>query len=85
MWARRPDPGYRADQAVDAATALWAYTRGAAIAAGDPDGGMIVDGAPADLTVLGGDPVACGVDELPELPVVATIVAGTIVYVSADA
>jgi len=85
MWARRPDPGYRADQAVDAATALWAYTRGAAIAAGDPNGGMIVDGAPADLTVLGGDPVACGVDELPELPVVATIVAGTIVYVSTDA
>jgi predicted amidohydrolase YtcJ len=91
MWARRrraprrPGPGDHADQAVDAATALWAYTRGAAIAAGDPGGGMIVEGAAADLTVLGGDPVACGVDELPELPVVATIVGGTLVHVSADA
>jgi predicted amidohydrolase YtcJ len=91
MWARRrrppgtSGPGYRDDQAVDAQTALWAYTRGAAVAAGDPHGGMIAVGAPADLTVFGGDPVECAVDELPELPIIATVVAGEIVHRSSDA
>ena len=62
-----------------------AYTRGAAAAAGDAHGGMIAVGAHADLTVFGGDPVACAVDELPELPIVATIVAGEVVHRSPDA
>ena len=91
MWARRrrapgtAGPGYRDDQAVDAETALWAYTRGAAAAAGEAQGGMIAVGTRADLTVMGGDPVACTVDELPELPIVATVVAGEVVHRSPDA
>ena len=50
-----------------------------------PHGGMIAVGAPADLTVFGGDPVACAVDELPGLPIVATVVAGDVVHRSSDA
>lgn len=91
MWARRrrdarsPGPGYRDDQALDAEAALRAYTCGGAAAAGEPGGGVIAVGAPAHLTVFGGDPVACAVDELPELPIIATIVDGTIVHRAADA
>ncbi len=90
-WARRrrgpgqTGPGYREDQALDGEAALWGYTRGGALAAGDRLGGIIMVGAPADLTVFGGDPVACAVDELVELPIVATIVAGTLTYAGPDA
>ncbi len=78
-------PGYREDQALDAEAALRAYTCGAAAAAGEPGGGIIAVGAPAELTVFGGDPVACAVDELPDLPIVATVVGGAVVHRSADA
>jgi predicted amidohydrolase YtcJ len=93
MWARRrrraggagAGAGYREDQALDAEAALRAYTCGAAAAAGEPRGGIIAVGAPAELTVFGGDPVACAVDELPDLPIVATVVGGAVVHRSADA
>jgi len=85
-WARRRRPpgqaglGYRADQALDAEAALRGYTRGAAIAAGDPDAGVIAVGARGDLTIFDGDPVGCAVDELAGLPIAATIVAGTVTF-----
>jgi predicted amidohydrolase YtcJ len=89
-WARRrrgpgqAGPGYREDQVLDAEAALHGYTRGAAAAAGDPEGGIIAVGAPADLTVFGGDPVACTVDELADLPIAATIVAGSVTFRGPD-
>ncbi len=90
MWARqrwahgRTGPGYRDDQVLGAAAALEGYTRGPARAAGDALGGRIVVGARADLTLLGADPVDCAVGDLPQIPVIATIVAGAMGYRSAD-
>jgi predicted amidohydrolase YtcJ len=89
MWARcrRPPggqaPGYRDDQAVDGVAALAGYTIGAARAVGD-EGGCIALGAPADLTVLGADPVPCTPEELPEIPVRATVVGGSIAFRGPD-
>jgi hypothetical protein len=91
MWARRrqaPEvagPGYRDDQALGADAALAGYTRGPARAAADGSGGQIAVGARADLTMLGADPVDCAVADLPEIPVIATIISGAIGYRSADA
>lgn len=85
MWALRrrapgqTGPGYREDQAVDAETALRAYTTGPARAAG-AGCGVLTPGAPADITVFAGDPLACSADEIAQLPVVATIVGGAIAY-----
>jgi predicted amidohydrolase YtcJ len=43
-------------------------------------GGVIKPGFRADLTAFARDPVACDADELPELPVVLTVVDGRIVF-----
>jgi predicted amidohydrolase YtcJ len=89
MWARRrrapghAGPGYRGDQAVDAATALRAYTLGPARAAGEPCGGL-TPGARADITVFAGDPLEGDPDAVAALPVAATIVAGTVAYRNPD-
>ena len=42
--------------------------------------GRIQAGFAADITVFANDPVECDPDELPELPVVLTVVDGEIVY-----
>lgn len=69
------------DEAIDALAALSGYTTGAAATVGDETRlGRIRAGFAADLTVFADDPVECDADELPELPVVLTIVDGEIVH-----
>jgi predicted amidohydrolase YtcJ len=69
------------DQALDGLAALEGYTTGAAFVASDEDRlGRIRPGHCADLTVLAEDPVDCDPDDLPELPVVMTVVDGEIVF-----
>lgn len=86
---RRPvaEPGrapYAADQAVTAMQALAAFTTGAARAAAEEDvAGRVATGHRADLTVFAGDPVYCPPDDLPRLPVAATVVAGRVVHAGA--
>ncbi|MEU0940917.1 amidohydrolase [Embleya sp. NPDC005971] len=82
-WAqlRRP-PGlagravFEPHQVLRPAEALHAYTVAAAKALGDTSRGRVVEGMAADLTCFGGDPLRVPADELPELPVLATIVDG---------
>jgi len=89
MWARQrrvpghSGPGYRDDQSLGGTAALAGYTRGAASAVGD-DGGWVGVGARADLTILGADPVTCDPEELPDIPVVATVVGGAVAFRGVD-
>jgi predicted amidohydrolase YtcJ len=82
---RRP-PGERDrqpydDQTLDALTALAGYTTAAAVTIGEEERlGRIRAGFAADITVFADDPVECDADELPELPVVLTVVDGEIVH-----
>ena len=82
---RRP-PGERDrepydDEAIDGLTALAGYTTGAAATVGEESRlGRIRAGFAADLTVFADDPVECDPDELPDLPVVLTVVDGEVVY-----
>ena len=82
---RRP-PGERDrqpydDQALDALAALAGYTTTAAATVGEEARlGRVRAGFAADLTVFADDPVECDPDELPELPVVLTVVDGQIVH-----
>ncbi|MEB4615779.1 amidohydrolase [Leucobacter sp. M11] len=88
-WARlRRAPGavdamvFEPEQRLSGEAALAGYTTGAAEAMGQPGGGRIAVGAPADLTLWDGDPVACPADELTELPVRATVVDGRLVHLA---
>ncbi len=91
-WARlRREPGaadrrtFEPGQRLSGLEALEGYTTGAAATVGEAAlGGRIAPGLRADLTIFAADPVAVAADDLPELPVRATIVAGEIVH-SADA
>jgi len=82
---RRP-PGERDrspydDQAVDGLAALEGYTTNAAVTVGEEGRlGRIRPGFAADLTVFAEDPVECDPDELPELPVLLTVLDGEIVH-----
>jgi predicted amidohydrolase YtcJ len=61
--------------------ALLAFTAGAAHAEfAERRRGCIREGFDADLTVFGRDLMAVHVDELPQVPVVATVVAGRVVF-----
>jgi len=72
---------YLPEQALDAETVLRGYTTAAAEVAGtERREGCLAPGRVADLTVLGADPLAVAPDELPDLPVVATVVAGDVVF-----
>ena len=87
-WARlRRAPGERdaepltPDQRLSGLEALEGYTMGAALAVGEEGaGGVIKSGFRVDLTAFARDPVECDADELPELPVVLTVVGGRIVF-----
>jgi predicted amidohydrolase YtcJ len=69
------------DEAIDALAALAGYTTGAAATIGEETRlGRIRAGFAADLTVFADDPVECDPDELPELPVVLTVVDGEVVH-----
>nr|WP_231126243.1 amidohydrolase family protein [Motilibacter aurantiacus] len=70
-----------AGQALGPAQALAAMTTGPAYALREEAvAGRLAVGMRADLTVLGGDPVACAPEELPGLPVLATVVGGQVVH-----
>ncbi|MBY4039246.1 amidohydrolase [Rhodococcus fascians] len=79
--ADRPDDAPRQPrQAISARQALDGYTTHPASAAGLTDGtGSIVVGGPADFTAVDGD-LWGPADTLPELPIIATVVGGTVVY-----
>jgi predicted amidohydrolase YtcJ len=69
------------DQAITAAEALQAYTFNGAIASGDQTNrGSITPGKWADFAVLDGDPLAVPAEALSELRVIATCIAGKLVY-----
>lgn len=66
-------------EGLTAAQALAGYTRGAAVAAGTArEEGAIAIGMRADLTVLGADPERLPAEELPGIPVHATVVDGIV-------
>ncbi len=87
-WARlRRDPRlpgnrpFAPEQCLTAAEALEGYTTQAALAAGDGAvAGRIAPGMRGDLTVFEEDPVDLRADDLPDLPVLATVVDGEVVY-----
>jgi predicted amidohydrolase YtcJ len=56
---------------------LLGYTRNAARVAGQ-DGGVIRVGAPADVVAWGDDPVECAPEDVVDLPVLLTVVAGRV-------
>jgi hypothetical protein len=69
------------DEAIDGLAALEGYTTVAASTVGEEGRlGRIRAGFAADLTVFADDPVECDPDELPELPVLLTVVDGEIVH-----
>ncbi|WP_017792047.1 amidohydrolase [Leucobacter salsicius] len=59
---------------------LLAYTLWPAQARGWQDRGHLSVGALGDVTVFGGDPVTTTVEDLPELPIVLTVVDGNVVH-----
>ncbi|KAA2262648.1 amidohydrolase [Solihabitans fulvus] len=70
-----------ADQALTAHQALAGYTAWAARGAGEESiAGRVREGFQADLTVFLGDPLAVPAEELPDLPVEFTVVAGRIAH-----
>ncbi|WP_427869733.1 amidohydrolase [Leucobacter luti] len=86
-WARgRHTPGdpaapvFEPEQCLTGEEALLAYTLWPARARGHADRGELREGAVADLTVWGADPVEATPDELPELPIALTVVEGRIVH-----
>ncbi len=74
-------PAWRPGEALTVAEALHASTVAPAWLAGDERRrGRLLPGFLADLVVLDRDPVTAGVDELPEVQVVATMVGGRWVH-----
>jgi len=70
-----------AAQTLGAGEALEGYTREAARIVGEAGvAGRIAPGYRADLTGLAADPVDCPADELPDVPVLLTVVGGAIVH-----
>ncbi|KAM9863627.1 amidohydrolase [Leucobacter sp. BZR 635] len=67
---------YEPEERLTAAQALHGYTRGAALAQGDDDLGIIRAGARADLAVWAEDPLQVTGDDLATLPVRATYLDG---------
>lgn len=70
------------DQQLSGPEALEGYATGAALAVGEEEGtgGVIKPGFRADVTASALDPVECDADELPELPVMLTVVGRRIVF-----
>ncbi|HMC34760.1 MAG TPA: amidohydrolase family protein, partial [Myxococcales bacterium] len=74
-------PAWMPEQRLRRDEALRAYTAGAAWAEfAETRRGCIREGLDADLTVFGRDVMAVHADELPGLPVTATVVRGRVVY-----
>jgi predicted amidohydrolase YtcJ len=64
------------EETIPLADALRMFTRDAAVACHMDDRGMLAPGLLGDLVVLGEDPFAAAVDDLPELPVDLTVIGG---------
>lgn len=64
------------EESLSARELLEGYTTQRALSWGDPDGGRIRVGAPADLTLLGADPLTTAPDDLPQVSVLGTVVGG---------
>lgn len=87
-WARlRRTPGdldgrvFEPDQRLSGLDTLHGYTTAAAATVGERDlGGRIIEGLRGDLTMFAEDPVEIAADELPQLPVLATVVDGRVVH-----
>ena len=87
-WARlRRTPGdldgrvFEPDQRLSGLDTLHGYTTAAAATVGERDlGGRIIEGLRGDLTMFAEDPVEISADELPHLPVLATVVDGRVVH-----
>ncbi|MFV0432962.1 MAG: amidohydrolase [Leucobacter sp.] len=86
-WARaRHTPGeaaahvFEPEQRLTGEETLLAYTLWPAQARGHSDRGVLAVGAVGDLTVWAADPVEASPDELPELPVVLTVVDGRVAF-----
>ena len=72
---------YGANERISVAQALHAYTVGSAQATGwGHRKGVLASSYLADLVVLGADPLAVDLDELAQIPVLATMVCGTFEY-----
>lgn len=76
--ARSDVPPVHPEQALTALQALEGYTTHAALAAGEPGG--LAPGRRADLTVLAENPLWTPAEELPDTPVLMTIVDGLTAY-----
>ena len=68
------------DQAIPIDTALWLYTRGASLAAGLPDTGMLSPRYRADFAVLSDDILAIPPQEIDQVQVVQTWIGGELVF-----
>ena len=79
---RLPDGSvWMPEQRLTRAEALRAFTAGAAFAEfAEQRRGCIAEGFDADLTIFGGDVLKVRADDLPSVPIAATIVAGRIVH-----
>jgi predicted amidohydrolase YtcJ len=76
-------PAWRPEQTLTAAEALEATCVAPAILAGDEHRrGTLTRGMAADLVVLDRDPLGCAPDELPDVSVEATLLAGHMTHVS---
>ncbi|HSG82579.1 MAG TPA: amidohydrolase family protein, partial [Gemmatimonadota bacterium] len=77
-----PEDGFCPEQRISAAEVLECYTLGAARAAGDADRrGRLAPGYDADFAAWDQDLATAGPAEILEANVVATAVAGEVVYV----
>lgn len=84
-WAGLPEGEWFPENAITAAEALAAYTRGPAIAAGvAAHRGHLSPGADADLVVWDRDPLAVDSAEILEMKCVLTMVAGEVVHRSGN-
>jgi predicted amidohydrolase YtcJ len=82
--ARRPrgsTAAWMPEERLDRVEALRGFTEGVAFAAfAEQRRGSLREGLDADLTVFGADVMEVGVEDLPSLPILATVVGGRIEY-----
>ena len=79
-------PCWEPDQVLSAREALAGYTVGAAVAVGEENlNGRLVPGMRADLTAFAADPLEVSGDELLDVPITLTAVAGQVTHCAPEA